>query len=96
MAETIVPGFNILHTAAGDGAAGTARYSIRKIIWSGYSTAAHTIVVKDGAGNIVIPAIACGGTSGPPIIFNFEDKPLILTGVETDVLGSGTVTYLLA
>jgi hypothetical protein len=95
MAETIT-GYSILHTAAADGAASTARYLIRKIIWSGYTTAAHTIVVKNGAGTIVVPAIACGGTSGPPIILDFENKPLHMVGVETDVLGSGTVTYLLA
>lgn len=92
MAVTGDNGFYIQHTGAADSSDG--RFKVGSIVWFGFTDAAHTLQVKDGAGKIVVPAIACGAAAtvlGPIII------PLdrVLNGIETDVLDSGTVVYLL-
>lgn len=94
MAVTGKNGFYEKHTAAADIDGATRRLAIRKIIWSGYTNASHTLQVKNGVDDIVIPEFAAGAAGGPPIILDFENDPLIINGVETDVLGSGTVVYL--
>jgi len=93
MAETIVRGRYIQHTAAGDGAGVKNRTKVLFLIWAGFTDGAHTLQVKDGNGTIVIPAFACGNTAANigPIIMPLGK---VLQGVETDVLGSGTVQYI--
>ena len=94
MAVTGKNGYYEQHAAAADGAGSTHLVSIKNIIWHGFTDAAHTLQVKDGAGNIVLPAIACGAAATVIGVLQFpQDPPLRLTGVETDVLGSGTVLY---
>lgn len=85
-------GYSIIHTAAAD--ASTGRYFVKELIWHGYSNAAHTISVKDGAGTVVLPAIIAGETDAVlgPLFFKIDR---VLDGIETDVLGSGTAVYIL-
>jgi hypothetical protein len=94
MAVTGNNGFYIQHTAAGDGESTTYPVKVKTIIWFGFTNAAHTLQVKDGAGNIVVPAFTCDVVA---TTLGMIQIPLdrMLTGLETDVLGSGTVIYLL-
>lgn len=89
MAATVVNGRYIQHTAAADTT--TGRQIVKLIIWHGVTDASHTLQVKDGDGTIVLPAIAAGATG----MHQFDVDPLPLDGIETDVIGSGTVVYLL-
>jgi len=94
MARTIVQGVYIQDTAAGDGATSTINTRVKSVIWTGFTDAAHTLQIKNGAGTIIVPAFACGAAASAigPITFYLNK---VLRGVETDVLGSGTVTYIL-
>jgi hypothetical protein len=95
MAVTGKNGFYEQHTAAADGAGSEHLVSIRKIIWHGFTNAAHTLQIKNGAGDIAIPEIACGAAATVIGVLQFDfPNPLQLVGVETDVLGSGTVVYI--
>lgn len=93
MAVTTVRGRYIQHTAAGDGAGVLTRTKVLTIIWTGFTDAAHTLQVKDGNGTVLIPAFACGATAATigPIILPVGK---IFQGIETDVMGSGTVLYI--
>jgi hypothetical protein len=91
MAVTTVPGRYIQHTAAAD--VSTGRLAIRKIIWHGVTDASHTLQIKDGTGDIIIPTLAAGATGKH--VFDFDANPIYLDGVETDVMDSGTALYLL-
>lgn len=93
MAVTGKNGYYEQHTAAADGAASTHTVLLSHIIWHGFTDAAHTLQVKDGAGNIVLPEVACGAAATVigVIIIPFCKT---LVGLETDVLGSGTVVYV--
>lgn len=94
MAETIAGGHYIEHTAAADGAGVTTPYYVKSIIWHGFTNAAHTLQVKDGNGTIIIPEIACGAAATVIGIITLPVERMF-NGIETDVLGSGTVVYLL-
>ncbi len=95
MARTTVVGMYIQDTDA-QGAGSTTDLKLRSILWTGFTDAAHTLQVKNGAGTIVVPAFACGAATSVigPIQINFV-PPKILKGIETDVIGSGVVTYLI-
>ena len=96
MAITGKNGYYEQHTAAADGAASTHVVKIQKIIWYGFTDSAHTLQVKTGNGIIILPAIACGtGTILNILQFDFP-CPICSVGIETDVLGSGTVIYIYA
>jgi hypothetical protein len=94
MAVTGNNGFYIQHTAADDGDGTSYPVKVKCAVWHGFTDGAHTLQIKDGAGNIVVPAVACGAAATviPPIVIPIGR---MLTGIETDVLGSGTVVYLL-
>ena len=85
-------GYYIQHTAAGDGAASTYPVHVESITWFGFTNASHTLQVKTGGGDIVVPAFACGAAATVigPIHIRINRR---MTGIETDVLGSGTVIY---
>jgi hypothetical protein len=94
MAVTGNNGYYIQHTAADDGTGTTYPVKIKCIIWYGVTDATHTLQVKDGNGTIVIPEMTFGSA---PALTTTLVIPLnrSLTGVETDILGSGKVTYIL-
>jgi hypothetical protein len=86
-------GHYLQHTAADDNTEG--RYKVSHIIWHGFTDATHTIQIKDAAGDIVIPAIACGAAAAVIGIITIPVGKWI-NGPETDVLDSGTAVYVLS
>lgn len=94
MARTGNNGYYLHDTAAGDGAGGTQHYHVVKVLWDGFTDGSHTLQVKNGNGSIVLPALVCGAAASSigPIELEVDWD---LVGVETDVLGSGSVTYIL-
>jgi hypothetical protein len=89
MAVTTRPnGFK--HAAAGD--ATTGKYLVMMLLWNGSSTAGDDLTVKDGDGNVVLQ-VKSDGSQFIPISYPFGKRPI--NGVETDVLDSGTVEYIL-
>ena len=85
-------GYYTLHTAAGDTT--TGRLKVKDAYWQGFTDAGHTLQIKDSAGTIVFPELACGAL---PAVLGYIRIPInrILDGIETDVIGSGTVFYTL-
>lgn len=71
-------------TAAAD--AVTGKMKIDFIRWVGATTAGHSLVLKDTAGNTIFESVADGA--------NFIDVhrvPIVVDGVDLDTMGSGTL-----
>lgn len=82
----------IAHTAGGD--ASTGRFIVWALVWNGSTDAAHDLQVKDGSGDVVL-ALKAGANTGSLILYYPFGPKTILDGIETDVIDSGTVEYVL-
>ena len=89
MGETIRPNPR-QHTAAGD--TSTGRLLVSQLIWSGSTTAGDDLVIKNGAGTVLLP-VKSDGSSFQPIAWPFGH--VMIDGLETDVIDAGTVEYIL-
>ena len=78
--------------AAADTQAG--RLVVKGFTWSGSTNATHTMAMKDTAGALIFGPITAG-VIGQEITVSFG-TPILLNGLEVDVLGSGVVDVFLA
>jgi len=82
---------SIQHTAAGD--ASTGRLVIERLIWTGIGTDGDDLACKNGDGTVLG---AYKGGANVPFILEWPFGHVAIDGLETDVLDSGNVEYVLA
>lgn len=80
----------IQHTAAGD--ASTGRFLVSQLVWNGSGTAGDDLSIKNAAGTVLL-SLKSDGSQFVPIAFPFGKT--MVDGIETDVIDSGTVEYIL-
>jgi hypothetical protein len=92
MAVAIRTGNALYFAAAGD--VDTRNLIVTGFTWTGMSDAAHTMTFKDGAGAVWMGPFSTNASLNP-VVVTFS-KPIKVSGLEVDVLGSGVVNVFLA
>jgi hypothetical protein len=72
---------------------GKGPIGISSIIWSGYTVASHTVVIKDVNGNTIYSLV--GHTDLSPVNLDF-DFPLAIWDIAVTTIGSGFVALNLS
>ena len=67
----------------------TTKVYIQKIRWVKPTTAAHSLIIKDTAGTVMLDATASAANVDQE--YDFRLQPLLADGVSIDTLGSGKV-----
>jgi hypothetical protein len=68
----------------------TGQLQLQAFVWTGATTAADTVVVKDGAGNTLWTAIASGAQTYLGLTFHGA-RGLECTGLNVTTIASGTL-----
>lgn len=91
MAVVANSGYSLHFAAAGDNVAYSV--SVLGFVWSGMDTGTHTMTFKDGDGNIWAGPFETNTTLNPIVVM--FPRPMLVHGLEVDVLGSGVVDVFL-